>query len=415
MSSSSKPIPFGGFVAPGFEKVEKVFKANFEKGLELGSSYVAYLDGKCVVNLIGGWADKAKTKPFGDKTLTTVFSSGKAVLGVTIAHLVSKGLIRYDDLVCQYWPEFAAGGKEHVMIKDLCQHSAGVAWLDKEHNPTVDDILDLDRLARKIATQPHNFHGEYHKLYHSITQGWYLNEIVRRRLGKSHGQFMKEDVNKQLGVEVYCGFDTSNPALEDRYSPVVTSPGLYKFLTENIPPPNHVSRNIGKTSTGVPPNDKKLRMGESPAGHTVSNAQSLARLAALCSMGGTLDGVTLIDESTLHDSVALELRGTGLKDVHLDMVPRTCVGGTSWVRSPEGFLVPTEHPSEYMKGPGWEWTGWFGYGGSHMQFDVKNRAASSYVMNLLQASRGADTRGADLVLAFVQCVEAQRKGAKGKL
>src|SRR4051812_45411404 len=59
-----------------------------------------------------------------------------------------------------------------TQIKDLCQHTAGVAWLDEERIPTTSELSELDALATKIAGQPHNFGGEYHKCYHAITQGW---------------------------------------------------------------------------------------------------------------------------------------------------------------------------------------------------------------------------------------------------
>jgi CubicO group peptidase (beta-lactamase class C family) len=91
---SAEDFPIGGTVAPGFEAVRDAFKKNFDAGLEHGSAYVAYHDGKCVVNLYGGYQDEQMKVPFTEKSLTTVWSSGKSVLGVTVAHCVSKGLFR---------------------------------------------------------------------------------------------------------------------------------------------------------------------------------------------------------------------------------------------------------------------------------------------------------------------------------
>ena len=47
---------------------------------------------------------------------------------VSIAILVDKGLLNYDDLVSRYWPEFGQFGKETVTISDVLRHEAGVPF-----------------------------------------------------------------------------------------------------------------------------------------------------------------------------------------------------------------------------------------------------------------------------------------------
>jgi hypothetical protein len=36
--------------------------------------------------------------------------------------LVDRGLIRYEDLVTKYWPEFGQNGKESITVKMLTSH-----------------------------------------------------------------------------------------------------------------------------------------------------------------------------------------------------------------------------------------------------------------------------------------------------
>ncbi|KAJ3337976.1 hypothetical protein HDU93_000239 [Gonapodya sp. JEL0774] len=408
-------IPFGGYVAPGYEPVMAAFKANFEAGKELGAGYAAYVDGVCKVDIFGGYSDEAKTVPFTNKSLTTIWSSGKSVsvgqkMGVTICHLVSEGLISLDDPVIKYWPEFGAGGKDHVLIKDLCHHTAGVASLDKENIPTIEDLSNLDVLAQKIAKQPHNFGGEYVKQYHAITQGWYLNEIVRRVLGKSHGQFLKEVVNPKLGVEIYCGMPVDDETVESRYSPVVFTKELMEFLGKHRAAEGTPRWKSAMTmpSFTAGPNDQGIRKGESPAAYSVSNASSVAKLMAVCSMGGSLDGVKLADKAVIQAAAELDPKASSEVDLSLRKVTRTCAGGVSWSRTEEGYVVPSEYPPAYCKGEGWEWTGWYGFGGSHAQFSLPQRTSSAYVMNLMQPMGGLDNRGTDLALALTKCVDAER-------
>jgi len=42
-----------------------------------------------------------------------------------LAILVDRGLLDYQDLVIQYWPEFGKHGKEHITVGMLASHQVG--------------------------------------------------------------------------------------------------------------------------------------------------------------------------------------------------------------------------------------------------------------------------------------------------
>lgn len=90
------PSPLiGGHVESGFEAVEKAFRyaigpnlstfsrflafrKNFERGLESdGAAFAVCHRGKLVVDLWGGYADKASMRPWKEDTITTAFSTTK--------------------------------------------------------------------------------------------------------------------------------------------------------------------------------------------------------------------------------------------------------------------------------------------------------------------------------------------------
>ena len=58
-----------------FEGVRRAFAENLEKRGELGAACSIVLDGKCVVDIWGGHADKAKTRPWQRDTLVNVYST----------------------------------------------------------------------------------------------------------------------------------------------------------------------------------------------------------------------------------------------------------------------------------------------------------------------------------------------------
>ena len=108
------PIDIQGSCAPGLEAVREAFAANFTEapeGLdEQGARFSVVVDGETLVDLWAGWADTAKTAPFTDTTLTSVFSTGKAVMAILMATAVEAGQIDYDQTVASLWPEFGAAG-----------------------------------------------------------------------------------------------------------------------------------------------------------------------------------------------------------------------------------------------------------------------------------------------------------------
>ncbi|KAI9334370.1 beta-lactamase/transpeptidase-like protein [Zopfochytrium polystomum] len=173
-------LHLSGYVHPDYVYLKQVFQLGFEQGDELGSGFAAYVDGKLVAELYGGYRDYTFTTPYDSQAIQQVFSSSKAVTSIAIAYMHDRGHLDIHAPVARYWPEFAQGGKENVTISDLLMHRGGLAMLDPDRAPTLEEVLDLDVLAAKIAGQPHNFGGNVVSAYHAVTRGWYLNEVVRR-------------------------------------------------------------------------------------------------------------------------------------------------------------------------------------------------------------------------------------------
>lgn len=58
------------------------------------------------------------------------------------------------------------------------RHMSGVGALD--YPLSLENASDPDVFSDILARQPHNYNGERVHSYHAITQGWYINEVVRR-------------------------------------------------------------------------------------------------------------------------------------------------------------------------------------------------------------------------------------------
>src|SRR5690606_18460636 len=96
-----------GYVHPDYESVKQMLQKQFDSGEHVGAGFAAYVRGKQVVNLWGGYANIEQQKPFTDKTLTQVYSVSKNFESIAIAILVDRGLLDYKQKVSHYWPEYA--------------------------------------------------------------------------------------------------------------------------------------------------------------------------------------------------------------------------------------------------------------------------------------------------------------------
>jgi CubicO group peptidase (beta-lactamase class C family) len=97
-----------GFVADKVSGVRDAFEVNLASGTDVGASCCATLEGETVVDLWGGFADAAKTRPWEKDTIVNVYSTTKTMTALLFA---DRGLLDFDAPVARYWPEFAAHGK----------------------------------------------------------------------------------------------------------------------------------------------------------------------------------------------------------------------------------------------------------------------------------------------------------------
>ena len=116
---AEEQIQIHGTCAPGFEPVREAFAANFAERDEIGASVAVAAAGQTVVNLWAGWADPARTRHWQQNTLTNVWSTTKAMTSLCAHVLIDRGELDPDAPVARYWPEFAASGKQDVLVRHV--------------------------------------------------------------------------------------------------------------------------------------------------------------------------------------------------------------------------------------------------------------------------------------------------------
>jgi CubicO group peptidase (beta-lactamase class C family) len=194
--------PIDGFVAPGFEAARDAFAANFAERGEVGAGVCVIIAGRVVVDLVGGWADETRTRPWLPDTLVDVYSTGKGLLTMLALELVGEGRLSLDAPIADVWPEFAAEGKQAVTLRQALTHRAGVPAIRQAL--TDDDLWHWDRMTAALAsTAPWWEPGTRHT-YHTNTFGHLVGEVIRRVSGEMPGTRLRR-LADQVGADVWFG------------------------------------------------------------------------------------------------------------------------------------------------------------------------------------------------------------------
>jgi CubicO group peptidase (beta-lactamase class C family) len=96
-----------GHCASRFHAVAEALSEEISTGGELGAAIGIDIDGESVVDIWGGYADRAKTVEWGEDTIVNLFSSTKTVTALAALILVDRGQLDVFAPVAKYWPEFA--------------------------------------------------------------------------------------------------------------------------------------------------------------------------------------------------------------------------------------------------------------------------------------------------------------------
>ena len=373
-----------GSCTAAFGKLREILAASIASGEDLGASVAVVHQGQMVVDLWGGWADAARTTPWTEHTITNVWSTTKTMTNLTALVLADRGLIDLDAPVARYWPEFGANGKDNVLVRDLLAHTSGVsAWAPPV---TVADLYDWDKSTAMLAAQPQWWPRGTASGYHAFNQGHLVGEVVRRVTGQSLGRYFADELAGPLGADFHIGLAAEH---DHRVANIVPPPPL-PFDLANLDPESVMY----KTFTG-PAADPTVawtpewRRAEIGAANGHGNARSVARIQAVVSNGGEIDGVRLLSPQTIARIFEEQSNGP---DLALGIPLRFGIG----YGLPESVTMPS-----LPQGRVCYWGGW---GGSLIVNDADRQLTIAYMMNKMAAGIIGGPRSEALVRAAYAAV-----------
>ena len=180
-------------------RIEQALERAVELG-EIGIQVAAYQGDELVIDAwIGDHADPDKT-PVDGETLFPVFSVSKAFISTAVHLRADRGLLDIDQPIAVYWPEYAAHGKGNITLRHVLQHRGGVPQLRSDLTP--ERLSDWDGIVEWLAdTTPMAPPGE-RSMYHSLSYGYLLGEVVRRTDPKHRmfGAFLQDEILTPLDI-----------------------------------------------------------------------------------------------------------------------------------------------------------------------------------------------------------------------
>jgi len=295
-------VKIEGSCDPRFARVKEVFADSFAHGIEVGAAVAATLDGKQIIDLWGGYADKAKSKPWTRDTLVNVYSTTKGLAAICAHRLVDQGKLDLDAPVAKYWPEFAQAGKEKIPVNFLLSHRAGLPAIRKQL--PMDAYFNWNVMCSALAAhepwwEPGTRHG-----YHAITFGYLIGEVIRRITGKTPGTYLRYEIARPLNLDMHIGVDASFDArIAELIGAPPPPPGKPDQIAEMASDPESVTfKAIANPRPVVDPalvNSREWRGAEVPAANGHATARSLAALYGALASGGKVNGYSVLTQESI--------------------------------------------------------------------------------------------------------------------
>jgi CubicO group peptidase (beta-lactamase class C family) len=386
--------PLSGTCEPAFARVRDAFAACFEPRADggvsdLGAAVALYVDGRAVVDLWGGWADPARTRPWQRDTIVCVFSCTKGMAALCAHLLADRGRLDLDAPVARYWPEFAAAGKGAITLRQLLSHQAGLPTLRQPLAPG--GIYDWEAVVRALAAEaPHWPPGSAHG-YHTLSFGHLVGEVVRRVDGRDLGRFFREEVAQPLGADFLIGFGPEHDArtAELALPPEGSQLGAVARAALSVEAARIARYDDPHLLVPAIVNTRVWRAAQIPGGNGHANARALARVYAALARGGELDGVRLLSPEAIARASESQVLG---KDRTIGIENEFALGFHKNGGSP--LMRLGNAPSAFSHG---------GAYGSIGMADPAAKLGFGYVMNQCGEPLG-DRRGPSLLEAVYACL-----------
>ncbi|WP_109006111.1 serine hydrolase domain-containing protein [Streptomyces rishiriensis] len=384
MIDSESPEPrVRGHCDERFASVRAAFEENFREREDLGAAVAVRVGGQTVVDLWGGWADAARTRPWERDTLVNVWSTTKGPTALCAHLLADRGQLDLDAPVARYWPEFSAAGKSSVLVRHLLSHRAGLAGLREPCS--LAEMYDWELTTARLAAMEPWWEPGTQSGYHALTYGFLVGEVVRRITGLHLGEYLHQEITGPLGIAFTIGLPEKETGRVAELISTSAMTASERAAFAELPPVALASL-ANPVVTAADANTPEWRAAHIPAANGHGTARAVAALYGIFAHRGIADGGRVLSAQAVER--AREGQGAGF-----DLVASVTGFGHDtelalgmWLSGPDAHYGP--NPRAF---------GHDGTGGSFGLADPEADVSLGYVVNRMGYRIGDDPRKKALV------------------
>jgi CubicO group peptidase (beta-lactamase class C family) len=312
----------------------------------------------------------------GPRALFWIFSASKPFVALLVHLLAQRGQLSLDCPVASVWPEFGQRGKEAITVRQVLQHRSGVPVARSAPGDAL-AMTDWDASLRHIERARPRWEPGAVPAYQFLSYGFILGEVVRRVSGQPVPEFLRSEFLGPLRLrDTHLGLPAG---LWRRHVPV-RGTDLPAVVTQAIV------------------NRRRTRQAVIPAAGVSATARDVARFYQALLRGGELDGVRILEPSTIDEARRPS------SDGELDRFVRLPI------RWSQGFQLGGARPGPGMPPPMGRLssTDTFGHNGSNCCLawvDPGRQLVFAYLTSLLSAGHAGarhQSEVSDAVIASVR-------------
>ena len=207
------------------KRLSEVIDSYIEKGEISGASVLLHKDGKRLLSLNSGFADRKNRIPYSGDTIIRLYSMSKPITAAAVMILIERGLLDRLDPVSLFIPSFKnqhhydSEGSRHpvtreVTIADLLDMSSGLTYPD-DSTPAGREAAELfDRINKKLGTDEALSTSEVAEAIGSLTLSFdpgsdylygtsadILGAVVEKVSGSKFSEFLEKEIFGPLGMK----------------------------------------------------------------------------------------------------------------------------------------------------------------------------------------------------------------------
>ena len=345
------------------KNLEETMAADFAEGKVGGASLYVSQDGECLYHKHFGLSGVTEGDPINDSTVYRLASMTKPITAVAAMILVERGLLRMDDYVDTYLPEFTdmdvaklendeirivGKAKTRLTVLHLLTHTSGIGsgmvGMAQDKLMTPEIKATLDNSIAFYASNALAFEPFTTQAYSGVASFSVFVKIAEKVTGMDYETFLRKNIFEPCGMK-----DTGFIPTEDQWSRMV---GMHDRVEE---------KSVCK------PMKEGCVFGNYPCTHFLGGAglfstlPDYSRFAEMLLRGGEIDGNRILTEESV-------------RYIGTPKVPETIMGP----RERWGLAVRVIVGEHCMtKGC----FGWSGAYGTHFWVDPENRIVAVYLKN----------------------------------